>query len=83
MSSKSAGSKFTVPKPSLSPGIPPGRCTTSHIPSLNSGHTGAVASKPTQHYTGTKMIGIGTLHKSNAVPIFSDEEAQDIAKMRR
>jgi len=27
--------------------------------------------------------GIGTMHKSNAVPIFSDEEAQDIAKMRR
>jgi len=34
-------------------------------------------------YTGTKIKGIGTMHKSNAVPIFSDEEAQDIAKMRR
>jgi hypothetical protein len=34
-------------------------------------------------YTGTKILGIGTMHKSNAVPIFSDEEAQDIARMRR
>jgi len=34
-------------------------------------------------YTGTKVKGIGTMHKSNAVPIFSDEEAVDISKMRR
>jgi hypothetical protein len=34
-------------------------------------------------YTGNKMIGIGTLHKSNAVPIFSDEDAKDQASMRR
>ena len=38
---------------------------------------------PQKVYTGTKIKGIGTMHKSNAVPIFSDEEAQDIAKMRR
>ena len=34
-------------------------------------------------YTGNKVKGIGTMHKSNAVPIFSDEEAHDIATMRR
>jgi len=34
-------------------------------------------------YTGTKVKGIGTMHKSNAVPIFSDEEAVAIATMRR
>ena len=34
-------------------------------------------------YTGHKMIGIGTLHKSNAVPIFSDDDAKDQALMRR
>ena len=40
--------------------------------------------KPEQKiYTGTKVKGIGTMHKSNAVPIFSDEEAKDISKMRR
>lgn len=45
--------------------------------------TGPVASKPSPVYTGTKVIGIGTMHKSNAVPIFSDDEAKDISKMRR
>jgi len=45
--------------------------------------TGPVASKPSPVYTGTKVLGIGTMHKSNAVPIFSDEEAIDISKMRR
>ena len=34
-------------------------------------------------YTGTMVKGIGTMHKSNAVPIFSDEEAVAIATMRR
>lgn len=39
--------------------------------------------KDSQKYTGTAMKGIGTMHKSNSVPIFSDEEAVDIARMRR
>lgn len=52
------------------------------IPSLP--FTGGPCTKPEQKvYTGTKIKGIGTMHKSNAVPIFSDEEAVDIAKMRR
>lgn len=67
----------------LMPKIPPGRFSTKNIPSVDSGHIGAVASKPAQMYTGTKIIGIGTLHKSNAVPVFSDEEAKDMARMRR
>jgi hypothetical protein len=46
--------------------------------------TAGPCTKPEQKvYTGTKIKGIGTMHKSNAVPIFSDEEAIDIAKMRR
>ncbi len=46
--------------------------------------TGGPCTKPEQKvYTGTKVKGIGTMHKSNAVPIFSDEEAVDISKMRR
>lgn len=46
---------------------------------------GGVATKPVmgKTYTGDKMKGIGTLHKSNAVPIFTDEEAKDQANMRR
>jgi hypothetical protein len=66
----------------LRPRVPPGR-ESKFIPSLDTGHTGAVSSKPAQMYTGTKMIGIGTLHKSNAVPVFSDDEAKDMARMRR
>jgi hypothetical protein len=46
--------------------------------------TGGPCTKPEKKvYTGTKIKGIGTMHKSNAVPIFSDEEAVDIASMRR
>lgn len=52
------------------------------IPSKGDG-VGIAAAKPTQVYTGTKMIGIGQLHKSNAVPVFSEEEAVAISRMRR
>ena len=62
---------------------PVGRTTTKHIPSLNNGVETSSSTAPVHKvYTGTKILGIGTMHKSNAVPIFSDEEAQDIARMR-
>jgi len=61
---------------------PAGRTTSNHIPSRNTGD-GIASSKPVPQYTGTKMLGIGVMHKSNSVPIFSDEEAVDISKMRR
>lgn len=61
---------------------PPGRSTTKHIPSLNTGE-GIASSRPRMQYTGDKMLGIGTLHKSNAVPVFSDGEAKEMARMRR
>lgn len=32
-------------------------------------------------YTGDKMVGIATMHKSNAIPIFSNEEAIEVAQM--
>jgi len=62
---------------------PVGRTNTHHIKSLDTGHSGPVSSKPAPKYTGTKILGIGTMHKSNAVPVFSDEEAKDISTMRR
>lgn len=60
---------------------PPGRETVR----VSSQDTGWVAcTKPKdQEYTGTKVKGIGTMHKSNAVPIFSDDEAIEISTMRR
>jgi hypothetical protein len=61
---------------------PPGR-ETQQIKSLDTGHTGAVRSRDIPQYTGTKIKGIGTMHKSNAVPVFSDEEAVAISQMRR
>jgi len=63
------------------PKIPLGRDTT-HIPSRDSG-LGVGARRDTIMYTGGNIIGIGTLHKSNAVPIFSSQEAKDISAMRR
>lgn len=59
---------------------PAGR-ETVHIPSRNTGGVATLA--PAKVYTGTMVKGIATMHKSNAVPIFSNEEAVDIAKMRR
>jgi hypothetical protein len=60
--------------------IPEGR-STKHFPSKDTGGNATLA--PAKVYTGTKIKGIGTMHKSNAVPIFSDEEAIAIANMRR
>ena len=34
-------------------------------------------------YSGDKMLGIATHHKSNSVPTFSKDEILDICKMRR
>lgn len=44
---------------------------------------GAMAVKKEQTYTGTFIKGIGTLHKSNSVPITNSEDAIAIARMRR
>ena len=51
-------------------------------PSLNTG-AGIAARVEDKVYTGTAVVGISTLHKSNGVPVFSKEEAIDISKMRR
>lgn len=60
---------------------PPGRGNTHHIPSVNTG--GNATMTPAKVYTGTMVKGIATMHKSNAVPVFSDQEAIEIATMRR
>ena len=60
---------------------PEGRFTTHHIPSVNTGGNATLA--PAKVYTGSEMIGIGQLHKSNAIPIFKKSDAEDLAKMRR
>jgi hypothetical protein len=56
---------------------------TQRIESRDTGHTGAVRTRDIPQYTGSAIRGIGTMHKSNAVPVFSDEEAVAISQMRR
>ena len=55
---------------------------TAFIPSLNS-NLGCTKKTETTKYTGDKLIGIGVLHKSCLQPIFSQQDATDIARMRR
>jgi len=45
--------------------------------------TGVAAKAAPKVYTGDKIIGIATMHKSNAVPIFNDQAAKEVASMRR
>jgi hypothetical protein len=57
---------------------------TIRYPSLNSTDSvGVAAKKPAQVYTGKLIKGIATMHKSNMVPVFSQEQAEEISKMRR
>ena len=82
--------KYSAPKKKLPANTEPWksdrpaitRTTGPKYPSLNTGWVPCVKT-PDKVYTGTKVKGIGTMHKSNAVPIFSDEEAIEISRMRR
>lgn len=77
--SKNKSTKFSKVTPMFT--VPPGRET----PKLSSLDTGFIACTKTfqNEYTGDKIKGIGTMHKSNAVPVFTDNEAKDLATMRR
>jgi hypothetical protein len=59
------------------------RGNTNHIPSVQQVHTGAIAKPVQNQYTGSAMLGVAVLHKSNSVPVFSRDEAIEISKMRR
>jgi hypothetical protein len=45
--------------------------------------TGVAVRVDSMQYTGNLVKGIGTLHKSNAVPVVDEEHMKDIARMRR
>lgn len=62
--------------------IPAGRNTTAHIKSVDTGG-GSATKKESPKYTGTLIKGIATMHKSNAVPVLNQEDAEAISKMRR
>ena len=58
------------------------RRETPDYPSLNT-YDGDCFKSDSLRYTGDKMIGIATMHKSSAVPVFSQEDAIEISRMRR
>tara|TARA_Y100000385_G_C12767159_1_gene497687 strand:+ start:234 stop:608 length:375 start_codon:yes stop_codon:yes gene_type:complete len=59
--------------------------TTEHVPSMNSlgKHSSVIKKKEERVYTGTLIKGIGTMHKSNAVPVINNNVAKDLSSMRR
>lgn len=84
MAPKFSTGPYNAPRKTMSdflPKTPPGR-ETPRVESQDTGWVACVRVKDNE-YTGTKIKGIGTMHKSNAVPVFTDEEARDISKMRR
>ena len=59
---------------------------TKEYPSLQTSNTipESCAKKESPKYTGDLIVGIGTMHKSNAVPIMrGTEQAKELASMRR
>jgi hypothetical protein len=66
--------------------VPPARnyrgADQPRVPSLNTGLGTATRAAP-KVYTGDKIVGIAAMHKSNLVPVFNEEAARDISKMRR
>jgi len=43
---------------------------------------GSTALKMKKTYTGTQMVGIAQIPKSNAVPVFSSQQAKDTVKVK-
>ena len=67
---------YPIPDYSTDPNYPP---CSDKIPVSGGG------SKKEQFiYSGERrLLGIATMHKSNMVPVFDEEDAKDIARMRR
>ena len=58
------------------------RRITPNFPSAS--ETATVAARvESPRYTGTLVKGIGTMHKSNAIPIIDEQQMKDLASMRR
>ena len=51
-------------------------------PSMDS-MAGSTPKKEPNVYTGTLIKGIATMHKSNAVPVMNQKQAEEISKMGR
>jgi len=79
--------KHEVSKKSVSKGVykPPVviRREVIRAPSVDTGIGNATKPIEGKRYTGSSMIGIATMHKSNLVPVFAEENCVELAKMRR
>ena len=69
-------------RPSTTSVIIPANRDLRLLPSLDSGRGVAVKPSP-KVYTGDAMMGIATMHKSNSVPVFRQDDAKAISQMRR
>lgn len=57
---------------------------TKSIPSISTTPVPhATAKRESQKYTGSFIKGIGTMHKSNAIPVVDSEFMKELSKMRR
>ena len=52
------------------------------IESKNNGFV-PVSEQSKKEYTGELVTGVATMHKSNAVPVINQQQAEDLATMRR
>lgn len=73
MGVKGGVSTYRAPMPDYKTGP---RVTSDAIP-------GSCPKNKTNEYTGDYIIGIGTMHKSNMVPVTRKKDAEEMAKMRR
>ena len=68
--------------------LPGGGGSNPPGPTIPSGDNGigyhpSMGKRKENVYTGTEIIGIATMHKSNAVPVRNKKSAEEVAKMRR
>lgn len=75
--------KVVPTKISLSPKMGTSRLAQTEKPPSLVTPGGSCGKKEPTVYTGSKILGIATMHKSNSVPVFSSDEAIEISKMRR
>jgi hypothetical protein len=59
-----------------------GRRNHRDLPSLDTGYS-STAAKEQPTYTGDKVLGVALMHKSSYAPVFDEQGAKEIARMRR
>lgn len=63
---------------------PSARRQTQTIPSITDvSNSNSTFRREPHKYSGTYVKGIATMHKSNLIPITSNEQAVDVSRMRR